>query len=332
MSASPSRPPVPRPTTRPQASSAPPPPVESRPSSTPSVPVATAQAYSVTPPVIRERAPTLRLEEDDIVEAEPAGDAPRATRSSAPPPLPARASQPPPAPKSRPAPPSSRASSRVPAPPQSEVRVTGTKVPSSSHVVIPPAPPVPAELAPAPVPAQVPVAVAPPVDPARPSSLLDPTDVLFDSIYDLQFAETAWQAASVCASALASALRARAVVVHAHDIERRELRTIAAHGSGGADVLGSAEACDDDLVASAVLSNGKALTMRFDGELPRIAPKRLSVVGAKRSLVAVPALSWGRCIAVIEVVDADERLAQRVQDATAYVADHLASFLARTAA
>lgn len=299
------------------------------------MPVVTAKAYSVAPPVIRERAPTMRLEEDDIVEAEPAEpapaateEAPRTTRSSAPPPLPARASQPPPAPRSRRAPPSARASSTsdVPAPPQSEIRVTGAKAAAPTHVVIPPAPAVPMELAAAPAP------VVAPVEPARPSSLLDPTDVLFDSIYDLQFAETAWQAASLCASALASALRARAVVVHVHDLERRELRTIAAHGIGGSDVLGSAEASDDDLVASAVLSNGKALTMRFDGELPRIAPKRLSVVGAKRSLVAVPALSWGRCIAMIEVVDADERLALQVQDAANYVAGHLATFLARSAA
>lgn len=392
MSASPSRPPVPRPTVRPRSEPAPksepkaevhaqaaepapeaPPPSE-RPS-TPKVPSDTVKAYAGTPPVIRERAPTLSLEEDDIVDAAPAE-------------TPARASSPPPPPSSRssappPLPPRARSSS-VPPPPQSEVRALGAKKISSSPmrvapvaIVIPPAAPVPTELAPAPVSAMqtapvtlvqpqvaaiaeppaaplttlpAPPSVAPPapvapvvpppapvpapgiVDAHRPSSLVDPTDVLFDTIYDMQFAETSWQAARVCAQALATALRAKAVVVHEHDLVRRELRTIAAHGSGDMDVLGSSAASDDDLVASAVLCNGKPLTMRFDGELPRLAPERLTTIGAQRSLVAVPALSWGRCIAMIEVIDADERLVARVPDATSYVAEHLAAFLSRAAA
>ncbi len=395
-----SRPPVPRPTFRPRSEPAPKAAAgeEAPKSERPSAPQETVKAYSVTPPVIRERAPTLSLEEDDIVEEAPAA-AKAPSRPSSPPPPSSRTSAPPPVP--------SRArSSSVPPPPQSEVRALTKKHPSSSSqrvsppiVVIPPAAAVPVDVAPistpapmsrpiamkssiptppqsfvvgdAPVPAATPapvsvapppVSVAPPppstmpapasvapppvvvpapapapapvaaFDPHRPSSLLDPTDVLFDSIYDMQFAETSWQAARVCAQALATALRAKAVVVHEHDLVRRELRTIAAHGAGDMDVLGSSAASDDDLVASAVLSNGKPLTMRFEGELPRIAPERLSTVGAQRSLVAVPALSWGRCIAMIEVIDADERLASRVSDAAAYVAEHLAAFLIRAAA
>ncbi len=302
-----------------------------------------AEAYSVAPPVIRERAATLSLEEDDIVATVAVGvvpEAPVVTRPSAPPPLPARAS---------------RASS-VPPPPHSEVRALSpsAKRPSSgsqksvapSAIVIPPDAPIPMEAAPVPplVTSTVATSVAPPppasfatpivsaADPSRPSSLLDPTDLLFDSIYDMQFAETPWQAADVCAAALASALRAKAVVIHTHDLVRREIRTIAAQGFGASDLLGSYADSENDFVASAVLSNGKPLTMRFDGELPRLAPERLTIVGAKRSLVAVPALSWKRCVAVIEVIDADDRLVGRVPDAAAYVADHLAAFLMRQAA
>lgn len=301
----------------------------------------------MTPPVIRERVATLSLEEDDIVATvavKVVPEAAAATRPSSPPPLPARAS---------------RASS-VPPPPHSEVRALSPSAerPSSGSqksvapaaIVIPPAAPVPVEAAPvAPPPSvvtsTVAASVAPPpppasfatpivsaADPSRPSSLLDPTDVLFDSIYDMQFAETPWQAADVCAAALASALRAKAVVIHTHDLVRREIRTIAAQGFGASDLLGSFADSEEDFVASAVLSNGKPLTMRFEGELPRLAPERLSICGAKRSLVAVPALSWKRCVAVIEVIDADDRLVGRVPDAAAYVADHLAAFLVRQAA
>ena len=67
--------------------------------------------------------------------------------------------------------------------------------------------------------------------------------------------------------------------------------------------------------------------MRFDGELPRLAPRRLELLGAPRTLVAVPAMAWGRCVAMIEIIDADERFAPRVADAAGYVAERLAAYL-----
>lgn len=160
----------------------------------------------------------------------------------------------------------------------------------------------------------------------------DPTDVLFDGMYELNFVGSSWEAASLCASSLARALRARAVVIHAHDLARRELRAIGAHGDGDIDILGLSEPSEDDLVGAAVLCNQKSVTMRFDGELPRVAPRRLRAVGAPRTVVAVPAMTWGRCVAIVEVIDADERLDGRVADAASYVADRLAAFLASQAA
>jgi len=38
-------------------------------------------------------------------------------------------------------------------------------------------------------------------------------------------------------------------------------------------------------------------------------------------------MAWGRCVGVIEVIDADERFASRVADSAAYVAERLAEFL-----
>jgi hypothetical protein len=157
--------------------------------------------------------------------------------------------------------------------------------------------------------------------------MLDPSEALFDGMYDLVYADSHWQAARLCASALGRALGARSVIVHAHDLVTRELRAIGVHGDGEFDVLGSSDLSEDDLVASAVICNQKAVTMRFDGELPRLAPRRLGMIGAPRTLVAVPAMAWGRCVAVIEIIDADERLASRVADSAAYVAERLAAFL-----
>jgi hypothetical protein len=161
-------------------------------------------------------------------------------------------------------------------------------------------------------------------------TMSDPTDLIFDGIYGLTFAQSAGEAAEMCAETLARALGARAVLIHAHDLLSRELRAIGAHGAG--DILGSAAPSEDDMVAAAVLCNQRSVTMTFDGELPKLAPQRLHAVGAPRTIVATPAISWGRCIAIIEVIDADERYAAQVADSAAYVANHFAQFLSQHAA
>jgi hypothetical protein len=135
----------------------------------------------------------------------------------------------------------------------------------------------------------------------------------------------------MCAETLARALNARTVVIHTHDLERRELKAVGASGDGDFDIMGTSAKAEDDLIASAVLCNQKSVTMKFEGELPRMAPPRLYAVGAPRSVVAVPAMAWGRCLAIIEIIDADERYDGRVADCTAYVAERLAEFLAENA-
>src|SRR4051812_31141379 len=146
-----SRPPVPRPSSR----------KTSTPPSTPSSVRDLPKAYESAPPVIRDRAPTVELADDDVVE-EP-------IRKSTPPPL--------------------------------------VKKPSTP-------PPSPADLEPI----STIVAKKPEPRPSQP----DPLDVVFDGLYEMEFADTQWQAADVCAVTLARAVGARAVVVHAHDLLRRE--------------------------------------------------------------------------------------------------------------
>ena len=267
----------------------------------PSIPRPTI-AKASAPPAARERFATLDLEDDDIVGI---AVAPMVRKSSAPPPPPSMRSVPPPPP---------------------------------SHLA--PISHVPASVAPRSIPA--PIGAAPMVMPSIPPpapvakvfrlSFSDPTDVVFDGMYGLAFAKSLGEAAEMCAETLAKALGARAIVIHRHDLATGELRVVAAHGDGDFDIIGTAEASADDLVASAVICNQKSVTMTFDGELPAIAPKRLHHVGAPRTVVAAPAMSWGRCLAIVEVIDADERFAGRVVDSATYVAEQLARFLLAQAA
>lgn len=336
MSAGSSRPPVPRPS--PRKSSAPPPPpapeakgAKEPEAKTPSSPVLEIpKAYKSAPPVIRDRAPSaVELADEDLSILEE--------------PPPRRRSTPPPPPPARP-----------------------RLVISSTPVVVVPAPiakaappinaplplPLPAGIT-APIPGPAPLPILQPVSEIKPiderprstvepppesrvrvkkESVLDPMDVLFDGMYELNFVDTAVEAADVCAAALAKALRARAVVIHAHDLVHRQLRAIGVHGMSPSEVLFTAEPSEDDLIASAVICNQAPVTMKFDGELPRLAPRRLALAGAPRTLVAVPALAWGRCVAMIEVIDAADDVAARVADSAAYVAERLAEFLSERAA
>lgn len=323
-------------------------------STKPGVPRPSVRKVTEPPPVqVRERMPSaLELGDDDLViEADPVAVArPRST----PPPPPRHVQRSGIVPKlqgvtvpkiaSHAAPPNIE----LPMPaslvaPTAEARKS---VPHMLKLITPsisvvPEPPRVAPVAVAPPPP--PIAVAPPPAPApiiaaaplsrielrrsRPESMLDPTEVLFEVMYALEHVESQWQAAAVCAEALARALGARSVVVHAHDLVGRELRVIGTHGEHAVEILGSSGPSDDDLVGSAVICNEKPVTMRFDGELPRLAPRRLALLGAPRTLVAVPAMAWGRCVAMIEIVDADERFASRVTDAASYVAERLAAYL-----
>ena len=172
----------------------------------------------------------------------------------------------------------------------------------------------------------------PPRSEVKRISVIDPIDVIFEGLSDLGFAETMREAAALCARALAKALGAKAVLVHAHDQPTEEIRVIGGYGAGTSDLFGVCAPTADDFVADGVLCNQKAMTMRFDGEVPRFAPRRVTLLGANRSLVAVPTNAQGRCAAIIEVFDADETYQARVADAASYVAGRLAEYLAARAA
>jgi hypothetical protein len=167
--------------------------------------------------------------------------------------------------------------------------------------------------------------------PSRPLHIVrkrDALDTLREAVGELEHFATAWQAAGICAPALARAVEAAAVLVHLHDHEQQELRTNAVYPMKAPDLLGAIEKTEDDVVMLALVANGKPVTVRFDGALPRFAPERLRIVGAKHSLVAAPAMSSGACVAVVEVIDAPLPVADRVVDASRFVANQLAAFIA----
>jgi hypothetical protein len=127
--------------------------------------------------------------------------------------------------------------------------------------------------------------------------------------------------AEIAAASLAATLDARAVVIHTHDPKTKELRVVGAWGENASGLLGETGSSDDDFVASTVITNREPLTMPLTAGLPRVAPRRLGVLGAARSLVAVPILSGGRCVGVIELIDVEAVLFARVVKACAAVGE-----------
>jgi hypothetical protein len=148
-----------------------------------------------------------------------------------------------------------------------------------------------------------------------------------EGIAELEKESSSWRAAGIAASSLAKALRARTVLVHALDVQREELRTIGVDGPRAPTLLGCVATLDEDLIASTVVANGRAMTLRVEDGLPRFVPERLSIASATRSVVAVPIMCGPRCLGMIEVVDADEQLFTRVEEACKVVSKHLAIVL-----
>jgi hypothetical protein len=151
---------------------------------------------------------------------------------------------------------------------------------------------------------------------------------LLESLNALRSASTAWQVAGGCAAVMARTLDARAVVVHQHDERAHELRVIGIHAADGEGLLGSVASTGEDFVAMNVLASGTTMRVRIDGELPELAPHRLRALGTSRSVIAVPVMRDGACVALIELVDVEEQCEPLVKEVCTLLTEHLLRVLA----
>jgi hypothetical protein len=118
------------------------------------------------------------------------------------------------------------------------------------------------------------------------------------------------------------------VVVHLYDARCGAICTIGAAGGEAKEQLGVETIVEGDFLAAALLRDGRTMTICFDGDgLPSFAPRRLTEMGAKRSVVAVPARRTDDVVAMIEIVDADQHLGV-VAETVERVATELAALLA----
>lgn len=164
--------------------------------------------------------------------------------------------------------------------------------------------------------------------PAARISVLDPMDLLFDAMYELNFFETSVEGASYCLASLLRALPSRAGLVHLLDPETRELVTVYAQGAN-AEHLVLGRISDDDWLVSAAICKHRPLIMNYDGDVSSRPLERHAFFGEPRSVIVAPVITWGRCLAVIELVDpADGSVFDvRAENALAYVCDRYAEFV-----
>jgi hypothetical protein len=125
--------------------------------------------------------------------------------------------------------------------------------------------------------------------------------VLATGLRRIERASTSWEAATITTEVLATTLKARTVLVLAHNEPKSELRIIGAAGAGAMDLLAQTVSTDD-FISSAVLMNERSLALSLDADLPR-DPERLHTIGVESSLIAVPVISDGTCAGIIEVFD-----------------------------
>lgn len=157
----------------------------------------------------------------------------------------------------------------------------------------------------------------------------DPLDVVREAIGELEFLDSASAAASICCSALALALGAKGVIIHAHDASKREIRVVAAHGPKSDALVGKAALVEDDVVASTVIVDAAPMTLTIDPivGLPRRAPERFKAIGASEAVLAFPAFVKKRVVAILEIIDPKEGARTAVEPAAEYAALQLARFL-----
>ena len=100
---------------------------------------------------------------------------------------------------------------------------------------------------------------------------------------------------------------------------------IGASGANAQELLGVCAPAAPDFVAR-TLRDRRTLTMCFAHGLPRFAPSRVREIGARRTLVAAPVIVGGACVAIVEVLDADDlkRAAIECERVAALLADVIA--------
>jgi hypothetical protein len=152
---------------------------------------------------------------------------------------------------------------------------------------------------------------------------LAPIRALIETIREVEGARTAWQAARAAAVAITNALRARAVIIHQHDLRTGELRIIGVDGPDGEELLGTSAPAGEDVVVRAAVSTRKPMVVRLDPKTPCPLPHRIAVVGVTRTVIAVPAVGARGCAAVIEIVDAEARREANLMDVCALVIEPL---------
>jgi hypothetical protein len=103
----------------------------------------------------------------------------------------------------------------------------------------------------------------------------------------------------------------------------RELRIIGVDGPKTDELLGSVSNVDEDFIGTNVLASGTKMRVRVDGALPELSPPRLRVLGTSRSIVAVPVMSGDTCVALIELVDVDERCEALVSEVCELLGEQL---------
>jgi hypothetical protein len=135
-------------------------------------------------------------------------------------------------------------------------------------------------------------------------------------------AKTRAEAARVCAAVVCEALRARAVLVLVANRDKTKLRIVGVAGASASDFLGETIS-SDDFVSSAVLDGQRTVVLSVHDETPG-ASADVRERDERSSLIAVPILADGRCVGVIEVVDAATH-----DGAVVGAVEHLARFVAR---
>lgn len=159
---------------------------------------------------------------------------------------------------------------------------------------------------------------------------VDPIDVLFDVMEDLEAAETAVEAGAVCLASLVRAIPSRGGIVHLYDGNAHDLVAVYAIGRRSERLI-LTRVDESDLLIGAALRKHEPMVMSYGkgGTAPRPLDRHF-LLDAKKDVIVCPILDGSRFLGALELVDSkrSEGFDKASEHAMQYVADRYAGFLA----
>jgi GAF domain-containing protein len=174
-----------------------------------------------------------------------------------------------------------------------------------------------------------PVLVAAPAPSPSRATAPEITEILFDSMHELSFFDTAASGGSFCLVTAMRVVPCLAGIVHLYDADAGAFVIVYARGPRAERLVLKCTPDNDELLARAWREK-KAIVVEYDGDAAKPPSERHAFFGDPWSVLVVPVVHGGRVLGMIELVDPLDGapFGEAAENALKYIAEHYGAFVA----